>query len=67
MKYRIQIIEQQKGFIDIEAKNFEEASKIATEEYHNGNIHWTSCEIIDIIDQTIRSPYDCLNKINKGR
>lgn len=45
-KYGVNVKETSYGFIEIEADSPEEAREKAEEEYHKGNVHWSSSEFI---------------------
>ena len=45
MKYRIDVTETSYGFVEIEADSEAEALAKVDEEYHSGNIVWSSSEI----------------------
>ena len=44
MKYRVSVMETSYGAVEVEADSPEEAREKAEEAFHQGNVHWTSCD-----------------------
>jgi hypothetical protein len=52
-KFKINITEVQKGYVEVEAKNIDEAEEMHLDEYNNGNVIWTSFTITDVSAEEI--------------
>ena len=44
--FNMNVVEVCYGFIEVNADSIEDAKAIVKEEYHNGNVAWTTSEII---------------------
>ena len=47
-KFRLQITEIQKSYVDVEAENIDKAQEMYLDEYSEGNIIWTDSTISEI-------------------
>jgi len=47
-KFRLNITEIQKGYVDVEAESKDAAEEMYLDEYNDGNITWTHSTISDV-------------------
>lgn len=69
-KFRVSVMENSYGAVDVEADSPEEAYEKAEAEYHKGNVRWTSSEftpqedegmeLAEDVSQAAITAFDCL-------
>jgi hypothetical protein len=52
-KFKLQITEINKGFVEVEAENIDAAQEMYLDEYNDGNITWTGSTISEITAEEV--------------
>ena len=57
-KFKLYITEVQKGFVEVEAENIDEAQDMYLDEYNDGHVTWTNFTITDVTAEEVVTEAD---------